>query len=214
VPVYTPDLIATIISGKNSGELGYKELTGGGGDILPSRPAFLGNEIFILDNLNWRVSVYDLNMELEKKIKVTGSQQNIPIQSGIIYVYENGDISASRGVLSRIGSDGRTIYEIPYDQLPKNLTSQAKYWLFKNCAVFYRENGDLGAVDAKGRFLSPDEITQLRDQMNSTSSIRKESPELRDAIDNFLKQTKLVIIGNRLLTDDVAILFQYYMTFG
>jgi hypothetical protein len=74
VPVRVPELVKEISPGIEPGQLGYRRLSTGGGDIFPSKPLFLGNEVYILDNLNWRINVYSLDFSLLRSIKLTGFQ--------------------------------------------------------------------------------------------------------------------------------------------
>lgn len=207
----TPEFLATISSGSGAGELGYRASRGGGeGDTAPTTPAFFADEIYIFDCLNWRITVYDLDMHFLRNIDIVKGKPEEIIQTSKLHIFYNGDFSVVRMKLYRFGSDGRIIYELPYERFPMNFSLQSKYWLYQGYVIFYQKNGEIGVIDDKGNLLDLDDILKLQQDFFRTNSFGNNSDSLSGQIRKYLQENRLLLIDNRLQSAKPQDFFGYY----
>jgi len=149
-------------------------------------------------------------MNYRREIRITGNKTSNSLQAAKLYVFENGDFSTSRSELLRIGKNGDYIYGIQHDLFPRNLTLDGEYYLFHDYVVYQKDNGELGAIDSNGKFLSNEETRVLHQDLLETNTLQKESPNLWNAITRFLSENNLVLVNDRFLSNRPKDYFDLY----
>ena len=209
---YQAELVRQIPIGTNPGELNH--WTGPGMSMRPSAPVVYEDRIYIMDNANGRLNIYDKDLRFVDELRPRDTKVNMRDTYYFSVLDDGGIIAFSVFGGYRSDRDGRLIYSVDADRLPEHVTYQGYFWTFHDYVIFLdrSDGGDYHVIDGEGRFLSPGEIKSLGEEMKRDSRLRRESPRMRDAIDGFLKENNLLLDGERdfLVTSWRGILYRQF----
>jgi hypothetical protein len=203
IPSWKPELVNTVAIGQGPGELGYNQPVAGA-YYGPGRLIAYKDKLYIPDTLNGRVNIYNMNWKYEGVLKLPGNGAEDVNRCQSISFFDDGDFLCwtNTANLVRVTTNGDRVFSLGHEKLYPTAFTNWEYWIWKDYVLYYAENGSPKVIDKLGQFLDDKEMQQLLTTMKESSRLRAASDRVRKAIDDFLTQNQLFLIGDRLLTMD------------
>ena len=209
-PVFsqTFELVRRIEFSVGSGALSFVSLPSAA-VYRPSHVGFdLTGDVFIIDNANKSLNIYDPEMEPLRWVDLSAFPAMAEART--IKVFENGDVLNAFAYLRRANEEGKEIYS--FDPVQKGLTDyfdDERIWVIGNYVLLYSDANRPILIDLRGRVLGDQDAQSIIERW------RNDSPVLRhlknpSALNSFLETHRLVLVGNRLFTEDTYLLSDYF----
>jgi len=194
--------LGTIPIGNQTGMLGYDatKILPGYGPIRPTTYSISeDNYIYICDNLNQRINVYDLELNFIREIKGNGFR--LPKIEKIKIDKEENIIAIISNFLLKIDKQGRKKFTIKKTKLSSEVMTKYNYFPFKDYIFFY----DKDIV----KWISPDgSIIENENDLNSISMLLTDEINSKlkiQGIEKILKyknEKNIIFAGDKLLSTD------------
>ena len=203
----TFDLLRQIQFSHHSGGIGFGVIPGGSVEA-PSKIGFNAmGDIYIIDNFNRCINIYDPNMVLLSCVDLSGFLDMAEART--VGVCENGNILNMFAYLRCATPQGKEVYS--FNPVVNGVAEDFDYyrvWVIGNIVLFYDRGKTPVLIGPEGNVLDQPKAKEMIAEWRRASPVRK---GLKDAsvLDRFLEDNELVLVGNRLYTEDTYLLGDY-----
>lgn len=196
----TPELVRTEPLGDKTGQLSYRALGAGAGNLGPTDLAYRDGTLYLPDTSNQRINMYDLDWNPMGSLFFPNTDMSQINLSESIRFFDNGDLLSwtRSGNLLRVHRAGGIAFTVTPDDSDAFTTGQ--FWTWRDYVLYYDRAGRPCAIASSGQALSGTHMASLLQTTKQGSRLRKQSSKLRTAIDDFLERNNLMLAGDALLT--------------
>ena len=209
---YSISLINEIMTGSEEGFIGWQPPVAGRHSGPRTLAISNNNKIYIPDRVNYRLNVYDFNMNFIKTIFEKG-EKNAQF-TNILKVDVNENIYFAKATfgLIKIDNKGNEIFKINTELLPRNILSHNEFFPVNKFLFFYNDKNEIQYIDNDGKIQNSDKALNLLHKLSletqpdqSLQSKSMESVKTNNIVFDELRNNK-----EHLLINDQYFSTQFY----
>jgi hypothetical protein len=195
--------IRSIEIGKDNGKIGLNFKPVG-----PQSPYTFSigknNWIYVPDAVNYRINVYDLNLNYISEIVVTDKQYNWIYNAYKINIDMNQDLIIfypDKGLI-KINKAGNFIFEIDKGILPVSVIGSKEFFLIDNYILYYDDSKEnkITFINPSGNILTLNETTKFVKELEEKGTKKFVSNSPWDKVKEIIEKEKVIVNDDKLLT--------------
>ncbi|MBN2532995.1 MAG: hypothetical protein JXB88_08890 [Spirochaetales bacterium] len=206
---YSVKIVKKIQTGNEEGMIGWKMLPGG---FTGPSTFFVSNDrIFIPDRMNYRVNIYNRNLNFERTLKEKDTNEasatyKMKMDANLNMIY----ISTISGLV-KIDSAGNRLFSTGYKNLSIKVRNQYNFFPINDSIFLYNDDNKIECITNKGEFLKGEKAVLEINKINEKSTNNMELPPDKNKIINDIQENdSLLIINNNFYSADFIKTKEYF----